>query len=168
VSDAAIEIRERLVLERIDEMHARDTDQLFPHRSIDVRIPVHRIDEIHVGVALREVAQRTDDLEERSTKFSPAMRGDQDEALSSQRKLGRALGLLLHDLEERVDHRVPVTVMAVGSTPSRRRFARAPSVGAKWCDAMTVVTRRFTSPDTGTCCHRCGDPASTCATGMRA
>ena len=60
----------------------------------------------------------------------------------------------------------PVTWQCAGSTPSRRRFARAPSVGQK-CQRVNVeVTRRFISSGKGVRREPVRRPASTCPTGI--
>ena len=88
----------------------------------DVRVQVHGIDEVHVGVFLREVLHRGDHGDEAVAEVFAAVAGDEDELLA----VGEAgdivtrsaeyilLGSrqfrvdleLVHDLMQRVDHRI--------------------------------------------------------------
>ena len=61
---------------------------------------------------------------------------------------GLRTGDPLYPWPEEVNRRI-TTVIASSATRSARRFSRARAVGAKWCAAITVVMRRFTSSGHG-------------------
>ena len=108
------QIDERHIIQRLQQMHVRQTAEDAPHRCLHRGVEVNRVDDLHI-VALRDAAQPGADLLEAMAEAFAAMPGHQDQLFGrieeAEPRGGRSLQRRVtlqrraHG-EERVDHRV--------------------------------------------------------------
>src|SRR6266513_6461047 len=105
----AHELHERYVVERRDEADARMTAETLVHRAPHVRVEVHRVDDLHVVVRVREPPQRGADGGKSLAKAFAPVRGDKNDPARERDTGQRALRDVVRPREnilESVDHGV--------------------------------------------------------------
>ena len=74
---AAHQPDEMLIVLRRHQVNVRLVRQHAIHRCLDLRIQVHRVDKLHIGVAQGKVGEGLADVAETIAEILPPMAGDQ-------------------------------------------------------------------------------------------